>query len=460
MEEPWTLSGDRVLTAEGLGPAKLTIAGGLIHEVELGPVSRHDGEHIDDAVIFPGIVDVHVHVNDPGRSDWEGFDTATRAAAAGGVTTIVDMPLNSIPPTTTVAGLRAKQEAAAGRAWVDYGFWGGAVPTNLRELGSLADAGALGFKCFLADSGVDEFSAIGETDLREAMSTIQKLDGSLLAHAEWQPTLDRFDRDRDRSPRTYASYLATRPSEAETDAIARLLAIAEESECRVHIVHLATADALTMIAAAKARGVRVTVETAPHYLTFCAEEIADGTTQFKCAPPIRDASHREALWEALRRGEIDFVATDHSPCPPAMKRFESGDFFAAWGGVASLGLALPVVWTEAQRRGFDLGHVARWLCEQPAEFAGLSKGRIDWGYPADLIVWRPEESFVIDEASLNFRHPISPYLGRTVSGRIDRTYLRGELIYHGQAVVGSPRGRRLERGVLDDDGDNTERQRP
>jgi allantoinase len=390
-------------------------------------------------VVLPGLVDTHVHINDPGRTEWEGFETATRAAAAGGVTTVVDMPLNSIPATTTRAGLEAKRQAATGRCHVDVGFWGGVVPGNSRDLEPLAKAGVLGFKCFLSPSGVDEFGNVGEDDLREAMPVLAALGLPLLVHAELPSRL--FEPCGD--PRSYGTWLESRPPEAEHAAIDLLIALARTYSVHVHIVHLAAATALPAIAAARRSGVPITVETCPHYLAFAAEDIQQGATAFKCAPPIRGRAHATRLWQALASGEIDLVATDHSPAPPELKHLDTGDFLRAWGGIASLQLGLSIVWTGARERGLPIERVARWLAENPARLAGLQhrKGAIEIGRDADLVVWDPDATITVDAATLYHRHPVTPYHGARLSGRVQTTLLRGEIVCDEGEVRGRANGR-------------------
>lgn len=409
----------RVTDFEGAGPADTVI--------ELGP----------DEVLLPGFVDTHVHVNDPGRVEWEGFPTATAAAAAGGVTTIVDMPLNSIPPTCDVDALDEKRRAAAGRVAVDVGFWGGAVPSNASQLRPLHDAGVFGFKCFLLPSGVDEFAGLTEPELAASMRAIAGFDGLLLVHAE-DPGLIR----EAPSSRAYASFLQSRPPASEVSAIATVIRQAEATGARVHIVHLSSADALPLIADAKAAGIRLTVETCPHYLCLSADEIGDGATQFKCCPPIRDDGNREALWQALGEGLIDCVVSDHSPSTAALKRFDTGDFAAAWGGIASLQLGLAAIWTQARPRGFSLADVVDWMATGPARLVGLTdKGRLEAGASADLVRFAPDEPFTVDPARLKHKNPITPYAGRQLTGSVRRTWLAGT------EVGDRPSGRLLKRGV-------------
>src|SRR5215471_15222419 len=368
--------GKRVVTPEGERAAAIHVRGGVIEAVgRLEDVPAGAAVHdAGELVVMPGIVDTHVHINEPGRTEWEGFSTGTRAAAAGGVTTLVEMPLNSIPATTTAAAYREKHAAAAGKLWVDAGFWGGVVPGNTAELRTLWDAGVFGFKCFLVPSGVEEFGFVGEAELRAALPELVKMGAPLLAHAELPGPIDaaakKIANTGDVAKR-YRTWLASRPREAENEAIALLGKLAREYGARVHVVHVSASDALTALRETKAEKVGVTVETCTHYLTFAAEAISDAATEFKCAPPIREAENRDKLWQGLRDGTIDFIVTDHSPCPPAMKLQEEGDFMRAWGGIASLELSLPSVWTEAHRRGYAVPRVAAWMSEGPARLAGL-----------------------------------------------------------------------------------------
>jgi len=374
-----------------------------------------------------GIVDPHVHINEPGRTDWEGFDTATKAATAGGITTLVDMPLNSLPVTTTAKAFDEKVKAASGKLHANCGFWGGVVPGNEREIEPLIEKGVLGFKSFLTHSGIDEFPNSTESDLRKAMPLIAKHGLPLLVHCE----LSTPTHHSPLTTRLYQNYLASRPKQWEDDAIALMIRLCEEFNCRVHIVHLSSADSIEQIADAKQRGLPLTVETAQHYLFFNAEEINEGQTQFKCAPPIRERKNNEKLWQALKDGIIDFVATDHSPAPPAMKELESGDFMKAWGGISSLQFALPVLWTTANAHGCDLIHLSKWLCENPGKLPGVAnrKGKIQTGYDADLVAWNPESSFVVSESMIHHRHKITPYLNKQLHGLVVQTWLGGEKVY-------------------------------
>ena len=453
----WIIRSERVVLPDGMRPAVIRVDDGVITSIALSelveatpPSGSPPATVIDagSAVVMPGLVDSHVHINEPGRTEWEGFETATRAAAAGGVTTLVDMPLNSIPATTTVAALDAKRRAAAGRCHVDVGFWGGVVPGNAGDLEPLARAGVLGFKCFLSPSGVDEFAHVAERDLREAMPILGSLRLPLLAHAEWPPLL--VDPEPNDDPRRYSTWLRTRPPAAEHAAIDVLIELAGQASARLHIVHLASADALPAINQARAMGRDLTVETCPHYLTFCAEEITAGATAWKCAPPIREREHRERLWNALRDGHIDLVATDHSPAPPALKHLDDGDFLAAWGGIASLQLSLPVMWTGARQRGIPFERLAEWMCAAPARLAGLSsrKGAIAIGGDADLVIVDADAELTVDAARLYHRHAVTPYDGARLHGVVRKTMLRGEIVYDEGAHVGAPAGRLIQRTTL------------
>lgn len=446
------VSSTRVVTPEGVRPATVTIAGGVVRSVESAGEAPPAAQVLDagDAVVFPGVVDVHVHVNEPGRTEWEGFGPATSAAAAGGVTTIVDMPLNSVPVTTTVSALQAKQRAASELAMVDYGFWGGVVPGNLDDLEPLAAAGVLGFKCFLVPSGIPEFAHVTEADLGPAMHVLAQHGMPLLVHAELPGPIDRATRRVARlDPRSYETYLASRPRQAELAAIDLMLRLCGETGCAVHVVHVSSADVLVPLAAARRTGLAVTWETCPHYLTFAAEEIPDGATAFKCAPPIRERENRERLATALTAGLIDLVASDHSPSPPSLKCLEEGDFFQAWGGISSLQLLLPATWTATRKRGGTLVDLARWLAEAPAGLAGLAqrKGRIAPGYDADFVIFDPDATFIVEREKLYHRHPLTPYLEMTLRGVVRQTFLRGIPVYRNGELAAQPHGRRQIREV-------------
>lgn len=391
-----------------------------------------------DEVLLPGLVDTHVHVNEPGRTEWEGFASATRAAAAGGVTTIVDMPLNSIPPTTTVAALEEKRAAAADQAWVDVGFWGGAVPGNTADLAGLHDAGVFGFKCFLLDSGVEEFPHLTAADFTTAMAETARLGALMIVHAEDGEAIGDCAHGS-----AYDSFLASRPDAAEERAIALVVDTARTTGGRVHVVHLSASGAVPALREARAAGVDVSVETCPHYLHFESGSIPDGATELKCCPPIRDAANRDALWAALSDGDIDMVVSDHSPSTAELKHRDTGDFAEAWGGIASLQLGLPVVWTTARERGVPLTDVVRWMATAPARRVGLvGKGEIAVGADADLCVFAPDEPWVVDPARLHHKNPVSAYAGRTLTGTVRQTWLRGAPI----DVAAGPRGRLIRRG--------------
>ncbi len=390
-----------------------------------------------ESVVAPGLVDSHVHVNEPGRTDWEGFVSATRAAAAGGVTTIVDMPLNSIPATTTLEGYRTKLNAAAGQCLVDVGFWGGVVPGNTKELAGLLAAGVRGFKCFLIDSGVAEFPSVTENHLREALPELKRLGTVLIVHAELPGPCQNVNIQGEAS--NYQTFLSSRPRAAENQAVELMINLGREFGVHVHVVHHSSADALSPLKRAKEEGVRISAETCPHYLYFAAEDVAAGATEFKCCPPIRERENRERLWDALKDGAIDMIVSDHSPCPPEMKERDSGDFLAAWGGISSLQLRLPVVWTEASRRGFPLTDLVKWLCWAPARLVGLErqKGALAVGYDADIVIWNSEQQFRVEEGIIHHRHKLTPYQGELLRGMVQKTFLRGRQIYcHGEFVSG------------------------
>ncbi|HKS95620.1 MAG TPA: allantoinase AllB [Terriglobia bacterium] len=418
------LGSRRVVLPDGMRPASIEVREGVI--AGIGAYDARvdvDYEDYGDLVIIPGLVDTHVHINEPGRPEWEGFAAATQAAAAGGVTTLIDMPLNSIPTTVSVDALEAKVAAGAGECRVDVGFWGGVVPGNAGAIRPLWKAGCFGFKCFLTPSGVDDFPHVTEADLRQAMPQIAACGGVLLAHAEDPSRLGPITGPA----REYAHYLESRPREAEDAAIELLIRLSRETGCRVHIVHLSSSSSLPQLVAAHTAGVPISVETCPHYLTFEAEAIPDGATEFKCAPPIRERANREQLWSAVRSGEIDFVVSDHSPCHPTLKCTATGDFFSAWGGIASLELGLPAVWTEARQRGARVEDVSRWMSSRPAKFAGLAprKGSIAVGLDADFVIWDPDREFTVDSQRLRQRHKLTPYAGRRLCGVVHKTILRG-----------------------------------
>jgi len=439
------IRGQRVLTSAGISPREVGVRGGVI--VAMQPLGNNlAGDEIielaDDETLIPGLVDTHVHVNEPGRTEWEGFASATRAAAAGGVTTIVDMPLNSIPATVDVSALNIKRDVAQGQTHVDVGFWGGAIPGNTAQLRGLHDAGVFGFKCFLLHSGVDEFPPLDADEMEKDMRELASFDSVMIVHAEDSRAIDRAP-----SPEgdDYGKFLASRPRGAENLAIAEVIERARWTGARAHILHLSSSDALAMIRSAKHDGLRLTVETCPHYLTLTAEEIPLGATQFKCCPPIREAGNRELLWEGLEDGTIDFIVSDHSPSTLDLKDLENGDFAVAWGGVASLQLGLSLIWTEARQRGLTLETVVSWMSERPAQFAGLTgKGRIAPGYDADFSVFAADDAYVVDVNKLHHKNPLTPYHGKALAGVVRKTWLHGEVI-----DFETPRGRLLRRGMTD-----------
>ena len=449
--DEWVLRGQRVVVGERVIPAAVHIQRGVITQVA-GYDEVPPGVPIEDVgslTIMPGLCDSHVHINEPGRTEWEGFQTATRAAAAGGVTTLLDMPLNSIPPTTTRRGLLAKAEAATGKLWVDVGLCGGVVPGNRGELRPLVEEGALAFKCFLADSGVPEFPHVSEADLRAAMPLLADLGLPLLCHAELPGPLDSAARVfMDADPRRYATYLASRPKSAEDQAVELVIKLCRDIGTRAHIVHLSSADALPLLRAAREGGAPISAETCPHYLALCAEKIEDGATEFKCAPPIRDRKNQDRLWDALREGLIDQVVSDHSPSTPSLKCQGSGDFQSAWGGIASLQLELPVVYTEARARGGTLVDVCRWMCEGPARLLNLAdrKGRIAAGNDADLVVFDPDAAFMVHPERLHHRHKLTPYARQNLRGVVVTTFVRGQRVYHRGEHSPAAHGRLVKRG--------------
>ena len=440
----------RVVTPNGIRPAAVLVEEGRILDV-VPPdqlPAQISVKDFGEVAILPGLVDSHVHINEPGRTEWEGFLTATRAAAAGGYTLLVDMPLNGLPATTTAAALEAKRKAASGQCRVDWMAWGGVVNDNQEHILDLAATGVPGFKCFLIHPGIDGFTMVNEQELRAALPHVARTGLPLLVHAELPgPVEAATQRLAGADWSRYSTYVQSRPDEAEVSAIRLMISRCREYRFRLHIVHLTTSEALEMLRAAKSEGLPVTVETCPHYLHFSSDKIADGQTLFKCAPPIRSQENCEKLWQGLQEGVIDLVATDHSPCPPEMKRLSERDFRTAWGGIASLSLALPVMWTEASARGFALADIARWMAESPARLAGCEslKGRIAKGFDADFVAFDPEAEFVATEERLHYRHRVSPYLGETLRGVVKATYLRGNCVFADGDFPGEPSGRELRR---------------
>lgn len=431
------IRGRRVVTEHSVAPASVHITRGYISSISIYedvPSGCEVIEAAPESIVMPGLVDTHVHVNEPGRTEWEGFATATRAAAAGGVTTIVDMPLNSIPATTTLAGLNEKLAAAEGKLSVDVGFWGGVVPGNTSELAKLWEAGVVGFKCFLIHSGVDEFPNVTEADLRAAMPELARLGAPLIVHAEVPGPVEACCQSISGArSSSYETFLRSRPRAAEDQAVALMIELARDTGCRIHIVHHSSADSLDMLRRAKSVDLPLTVETCPHYLHFAAEDIPDGATEFKCCPPIRERENREQLWAALRDGTVDFIVSDHSPCPPEMKLREQGDFMNAWGGISSLQLRLPIIWTEARARGFTIEQIVQWLCACPAQQVGFDvlKGSIKEGAGADIVIWNPDKEFRVAPETIHHRHKLTPYAGEVLRGVVEKTFLRGQMVYDG-----------------------------
>jgi allantoinase len=441
--------GRNVVTSGAVRPASIHIQNGVITAVAAHAEVPSGCPFFDagDSVVMPGLVDTHVHINEPGRTEWEGFVAATQAAAAGGVTTLIEMPLNSIPPTTTVPAFAAKLAAAEGRLWADMGFWGGVVPGNVSELCALNEAGVFGFKCFLVPSGVEEFPHVEEADLERALPTLSCMEALLLVHAELPGPIEKAAAALGGTPRSrYSTWLDSRPQQAEDEAIGRMIRLCRKFGVRIHIVHVSSSSAVPLLRRAREEGLAVTAETCPHYLCFAAEEIPDGATLFKCAPPIRGRANREKLWAALAEGVIGQVATDHSPCSPEMKCSATGDFLRAWGGISSLELGLPAMWTEMRRRGSALPQLAGWMCGAPAALAGLAKrkGAVAVGCDADLVVWNPEATFRVDPAMLHHRHAMTPYDGRVLRGKVETTFLRGRKVYDRGGFPSGPVGAALK----------------
>lgn len=434
------IRGQRVLLNGRVAPASVHVADGRITAIaEFSDVPS--GVHVIEAgalLVSPGLVDSHVHINEPGRTEWEGFDSATAAAAAGGITTVVDMPLNCIPATTNESAAQAKLDSLAGKLHVDAAFWGGVIPGNAPDLAGLARFGVPGAKCFTCPSGVDEFPHVQRSDLDEALPVLRDLGLTLLVHAESPGPLETAERDLGpRSHRDYATYLASRPAAAEDEAIAMIIELCRKHRARAHIVHLSSSSAIPLLKRAQSDGVAISAETCLHYLTFCAEEVPPGATHFKCAPPIRERANRERLWEGLADSTLTMVVSDHSPCTPALKKMESGDFMQAWGGISSLQLGLSALWTQCRARGHTVADLARWNAEGPARLAGLwgKKGAIAPGFDADFVVWDDEAKFEVDAAKLRHRHRVTPYAGRTLQGVVAKTFVRGQLAYDRQAGV-------------------------
>ncbi len=427
------IKSNKVVTPAGVRPATVLIYDGVVKDIIelLGTDFNCQTINLGEKVLFPGVIDTHVHINEPGRTDWEGFETATRAALAGGITTLVDMPLNASPVTTTVAAFEEKLSSVNNKLHTNCGFWGGIIPGNESEIEGLIKKGVLGFKAFLTHSGIDEFPNVTESDLRLAMPAIAKHHLPLLVHCE---LTNGDNKPANGDPRSYQNYLKSRPEFWEDEAISMMIHLCREFNCRVHVVHLSSSSSINQIKQAKDDGLPLTVETGQHYLYFNAEDIGDGQTQYKCAPPIRERTNNEMLWKALREGIIDFVATDHSPAPPELKQLQTGDFMKAWGGIASLQFALPVLWTLAKNNNASLNDLALWLCEKPAILAGLqnNKGKIEKGFDADLVVLDEEKKFMVTEKIIHHKHKITPYLNHELSGVVEQTFLAGVKVFdHG-----------------------------
>ncbi len=439
------LRSSQVITDIGDRPASVAIKDGRIAAIGSFAESFDCLKDLTiTGALIPGLVDSHVHINEPGRTQWEGFASATKAAAAGAVTTVIDMPLNSIPPTVNVHALEIKKAAAQGKCAVDLGFWGGSIPGNSADINPLLDAGVFGFKCFLLHSGVDEFPASSLSDLSRALKILVKSEALMLIHAENSEAISAATKP---SSRKYSEFLASRPKGAENVAITQLIEEVRSIGGRVHVVHLSSSDSLALIKKAKADGVKITAETCPHYLALSAEEISDGATQYKCCPPIREKVNQDALWQGLRDGVIDLIVSDHSPCTQDLKMFETGDFQKAWGGISSLQLGLPIIWSQARSRGISLYQVIKWMSQNPAELAGLkNKGAIAIGMDADLAEFDTEKTFLVDAAKLFHKNPVTPYQGKTLTGVVERTWLRGTLIYQSGSMINSGFGQFLYRG--------------
>ncbi len=433
----------RVVLPNSIKEATIFIKNAKIVKITEGGIFNGENiENVGDAVVMAGLIDPHVHINEPGRTEWEGFDTATRAAAAGGVTSMIEMPLNASPVTTTKAAFDLKIQATEGKLHVNCGFYGGLVPDNFDDLADLMRSGVFGIKCFLTHSGIDEFPNVTESDLRKAMPLIAEFGLPILAHCEIDSPLTKqifFQKH----PTNYLAYLHSRPKTWENRAIELMLRLCEETNCRTHIVHLSSADLILKLKNAKKR-LPLTVETTPQYLYFAAEDIPDGQTVYKCAPPIRERANNEKLWAALADGTLDFVGSDHSPAPPNLKEITSGNLAKAWGGIAGLQFTLPVVWTAAQQHGLEITDIAKILSENPAQFLGLSeKGQIKEGFDADLVVWHPEKTFTVAEKDIQHRHKITPYLGEILRGAVLQTYVAGHLVFDNGQFVNVQKGRLL-----------------
>lgn len=443
--EVFGIHSTNVLIENELKDVTLIIEKGIISAIKQGKINdpAFPVEELGDLVVMPGIIDSHVHINEPGRTEWEGFETMTKAAVAGGITTLVDMPLNSSPVTINVENFQKKLDATHGKLYCNCGFWGGIIPGNLNQLEELIKSGVLGIKAFLTHSGIDEFPNVTATDLRAAMPIFAKYNVPLLAHAE----IDEMHEGVtvfEKNPTSYKAYLGSRPKVWEDKAVELLIALCEEFKSPVHIVHLSSANTIEKIHAAKAKGLPLTVETCPQYLYYNAEDIPDGNTLYKCAPPIREKENNEKLWKALKDGIIDFVVTDHSPATPELKKIESGNLKEAWGGIASIQFSLPVVWTRAKERGFTVSDMSSLMSTSVARFIGQNnKGKIKAGYDADLTVWDPYQKFTVKKEEIHYRHKISPYVGEELYGVVKQTYVGGKKVYENGNFISLPQGKVL-----------------
>ncbi len=435
----------QVITDIGGRPAAVCVkAGKIVKIVGFSDVVQAAEDVTISGALIPGLVDSHVHINEPGRTEWEGFESATKAAAAGGITTVIDMPLNSIPPTVNVESLAIKKAAATGKCSIDVGFWGGSIPGNVKDLEPLLKAGVFGFKCFLLHSGVDEFPASSLDDLSAALEVLAKNNALMIVHAEDSTAIERSTKP---SSRSYAEFLASRPKGAENVAIAQLIEEARRSQAKVHVLHLSSGDSLSLIRSAKADGIKITAETCPHYLSLTSEEIVDGATHYKCCPPIREQRNQDELWQGLEAGIIDQIVSDHSPCTEDLKIFDVGDFQRAWGGISSLQLGVSIIWTQALSRGITLWQLTKWMAEKPAQLAGLAhKGAIAVGMDADFAEFDTENEFRVEPTELFHKNQFTPYQGKFLKGKVKQTWLGGELIYKDGVMINSPQGKFLIRG--------------
>jgi allantoinase len=434
--EPFAIYSARTLLPDKTIPATVFIENGKISAIHPGKKEEKQTRFFDvgNSVLMPGIIDPHVHINEPGRTQWEGFETATSAAAAGGITTLVDMPLNSNPVTINKNNFTKKHEASKNKCNVNVFFWGGAVPENSNSISDILATDVLGIKAFLTHSGIDHFANVTENDLNKIMPIISKSGKPLLVHCELDQT-NKNNELLEQHPTHYQAWLKSRPKVWENRAIELMISLCEKHNCAIHIVHLSSAEALPMIRQAKEKGLPVTVETCPHYLYFNAENIPDANTLFKCAPPIREKANNDALFQALKNGLIDFVASDHSPATPDIKELTSGNLLKAWGGIAGLQFSLPLIWTIARKNNLAIENLKMWLCENPAKLIQkANKGKISEGYDADLVVWDPDQKFTITKNEIKFRHKISPYIGETVYGKVEKTFVAGKCIYNSKAI--------------------------